>query len=180
MAYAICCRGLALVVTGLAEEGIAQLREGLASMRAAGAQLVQTLWLTAIAEGCVRAGRTEDGLAAVAEALGAVEKTGERRSEAELYRLKGVLTLGHVGTGPSAKVEEEAEKCFPQAIEIARRQEAKSWELRAAMSLARLLAKKGRRDEARTMLAEIYGWFTEGFDTADLKDAKALLEALSG
>ena len=88
------------------------------------------------------------------------------------------MTLAR-GAGPSAKVEEEAEKCFRQAIEIARRQEAKSLELRATMSLARLLDKQGKRDEARTTLADIYGWFTEGFDTADLRDAKALVDELA-
>jgi class 3 adenylate cyclase/predicted ATPase len=178
LAYGICFRGAALIVCGQAEEGVKQLREGLASMRAFGAQLVQTRFCAALAEGCVALGRVEDGFAAVTEALGAAEGTGERSSEAELYRLKGVLMLGHVGTGPSAKVEEEAEKCFRQAIEIARRQEAKSLELRATMSLSRLLAKQSRRDEARAMLAQIYGWFREGFDTADLKDAKALLDEL--
>jgi predicted ATPase len=83
------------------------------------------------------------------------------------------------GAGPSGKIEEEAEKCFRQAIEIARRQEARSWELRATTSFARLLAEQGRRNEVRAMLADIYGWFTEGFDTADLKDAKALLDELN-
>ncbi len=148
-------------------------------MRAFGAQLVQTVYGAALAEGCVALGRVEDGFAAVAEALAAVERTGERWVEAELHRLKGVLTLAR-GAVPSAEVGAEAEKCFRLAIEIARRQEAKSWELRATTSLARLLNKQGKRDEARAMLAEIYGWFGEGFDTADLKDAKALLEALSG
>jgi predicted ATPase len=95
--------------------------------------------------------------------------------KAELYRLKGELLLLQNASGAA-----EAESCFREAIEIAQRQRAKSWELRATMSLARLLASQGHRDEARTMLAEIYNWFTEGFDTADLKDAKALLEALSG
>jgi predicted ATPase len=93
----------------------------------------------------------------------------------EMLRLKAeLLLLG--GTGATA----EAAECFRDAIELARRQSAKSWELRTTTSLARLLAKQGNRDEARTMLAEIYNWFTEGFDTADLKDAKALLDELSG
>ena len=176
--YTIYPRGLALIVCGQAEEGISQLREGLAAMRAYGAQLAQTGFFAALAEGYVALGRMEDGFAAVTEALAAAERTGERRNEAELYRLKGELTLRRGGTGPSTNVEDEAERCFRQAIEIARRQEARSWELRATMSLARLLAKQDRRDEARTMLAEIYGWFTEGFDTRDLKESKALLDEL--
>ena len=124
------------------------------------------------------------------DALALVKQAGERVWEAELYRLKGQLTLqsglkhnsGNSDTKrpePGSQPEADAEACFRKAIEIARQQTAKSWELRATMSLARLLAHQGRRDEARTMLAEIYGWFTEGFDTADLKDAKALLDELS-
>jgi len=178
-AFGICFRGAALIVCGQAGEGISQLYEGLASMRAYGAQLAQTGYGAALADGCVALGRVEDGFAAVTEALAAAERTGERSVEAELHRLKGVLTLAR-GAVPSAEVGAEAEKCFRRAIEIARRQEAKSWELRATMSLARLLAKQGHRDEARAMLADIYGWFTEGFDTADLKDAKASLDELAG
>jgi len=176
MAWGICIRGRALIQQAQAEEGVRQLREGLASARATGAEVMQTYWLAAIAEGCARAGGTEDGLAAVTEALAAVERTGERLNEAELYRLNGELML-RLGSSDS-KVEEEAEKCFRPAIEIARKQRAKSFELRATASLARLRARQGRRDEGRTMLADIYGWFTEGFDTADLKDAKGLLEEL--
>jgi predicted ATPase len=99
----------------------------------------------------------------------------ERVHEAEVYRLKGELLLRGDNLDPA-----EAQSCFERAIEIARRQSAKSLELRTTMSLARLIATQERRDEARTMLAEIYNWFTEGFDTADLKDAKALLDELAG
>jgi len=106
------------------------------------------------------------------EALALVESTGERAYEAELRRLRGELTLKRAEAGSNLTVKEEAESYFRQAIEVARRQSAKSWELRATMSLARLLRDTGRREKARTMLAEIYNWFTEGFDTADLKDAK--------
>jgi len=100
--------------------------------------------------------------------------------EAELYRLKGTLTLQSKIQGPKSKLEQEAEECFLKAIEIAQRQQAKSLELRAVMSLSRLWQKQGKKDEARKILAEIYGWFTEGFDTADLKEAKALLGELEG
>ena len=110
----------------------------------------------------------------LAEALDAGQRTGERAREAELYRLKGELLLAL-----SAENHGEAEAYFRQALEVARRQSAKAWELRAVTSLSRLLQKQGQNDEARRLLAEIYGWFSEGFDTADLKDAKALLEELS-
>jgi len=102
-----------------------------------------------------------------------VDSTGERRDEPELYRIKGELLLRH--TVPDVH---QAEACFQQALAIARRQQAKSWELRAAMSLARLWQGQGKRAAARQLLAEVYGWFTEGFDTADLQEARALLEAL--
>ena len=108
-----------------------------------------------------------------------VDKTDERFYEAELYRIKGQLTLQSKVQGPKSKVEEEAEECFLKAIEIARRQQAKSLELRAVMSLSRLWQQQGKKEDARKLLAEIYGWFTEGFDTVDLQEAKSLLEELS-
>jgi predicted ATPase len=122
----------------------------------------------------MKTGRLDDGLSALTEALAVADEREARVFEAETHRLKGELLLKQDDSNAA-----EAQNCFARAIEIARRQSAKSWELRATMSLARLLAKQGRRDEARTMLAEIYNWFTEGFDTADLKDAKALLDELS-
>ena len=109
----------------------------------------------------------------LAEALDAAHKNGERYNEAELYRLKGELLLAL-----SAENQSEAEVCFRQAIDIACQQSAKSLELRAVMSLSRLWQKQDKKEEARKMLAEIYGWFTEGFETRDLKEAKALLEDL--
>ena len=115
------------------------------------------------------------GLNVLAEGIALMERTGERMFEAELHRVKGeLLLMQDAANGP------EAEDCFRTAIEVARRQAGKSLELRATTSLARLLNEQGSRDEARAMLAEIYGWFTEGFDTADLKDAKALLDELGG
>ena len=117
----------------------------------------------------------------LAEALAVVDKTGERFYEAELYRLKGELTLAQssVQSLESQQSKKEAEACFLKAIEIARKQQAKSLELRAVMSLSRLWQQQGKQKEAHEMLAEIYGWFTEGFDTKDLQEAKALLEELS-
>jgi predicted ATPase len=148
-----------------------------------------------LAEAYHKVGQAEEGLAALAEALAFVDKTGERFYQAELYRLKGELTLQqfHVSSStfqvpPSTQhptpntqveVEQEAEACFLKAIETARKQQAKSLELRATRSLARLWQSQGRKEEARQILAEIYGWFTEGFDTADLQEVKALLEELS-
>ncbi len=119
-------------------------------------------------------GRLDDALGALTEALATADEHEIRHYEAETHRLKGELLLKQNDSNAA-----EAQSCFERAIEIARRQSGKSLELRATMSLARLLAKQGRCDEARTMLTDIYNWFTEGFDTADLKDAKALLEELS-
>jgi predicted ATPase len=109
------------------------------------------------------------------EALAAVHNTGERQHEAELHRLKGALLLAQDGADA-----QEAERCFHQALDVARRQQAKSLELRAALSLARLWQQQGKCDEASGLLAPLYGWFTEGFDTADLQEAKVLLEELGG
>jgi predicted ATPase len=118
-------------------------------------------------------GQVEEGLSVVAEALALVDKTGERISVAGLYVLKGWLLLARSGENQA-----EAEACFRQAIDIARHQSAKSVELRAVMSLSRLWETQGKKDEARRVLAEIYGWFTEGFDTKDLQEAKLLLDSL--
>jgi predicted ATPase len=110
----------------------------------------------------------------VGEGLAEVNKSGERYYEAELYRIKGELLLKKAGVKDKTK-QEEAEGCFRQAIDISRSQKAKSWELRAVMSLSRLLKKQGKKEEAQKLLSEVFGWFTEGFDTPDLKEAKALL-----
>ena len=124
-------------------------------------------------------GLPAEGLTQLAEALTAIEKSAECWWEAELYQLKGELTLQSKVQGPKSKVEQEAEEYFQKAIEIARRQGAKSLELRAVMSLSRVWHSQGNTGEVRQMLAEIYDWFTEGFDTADLQGAKALLAELS-
>jgi predicted ATPase len=165
---------------GQAEEGLAQIRQGLATCQAIGAGLNQSYHLALLAEAYGKAGQTEDGLATLAEALTVVDKTEERFYEAELYRLKGELTLAQSSVQSLASsVQKEAEECFWKAIEIARKQQAKSLELRAVMSLARLWQQQGKKDNARQMLAEIYGWFTEGFDTKDLQEAKVLLQQLA-
>ncbi|MBV8056480.1 MAG: AAA family ATPase [Deltaproteobacteria bacterium] len=179
LAYGICWRGVALAVNGNAEQGIITLREGLALVRNTGSETAQTYWLMMMSAGYESLGRTEEGLAIIADALDVVERTGERIAEAELYRLKGELVLGGEA-GRSAAAEYEAEKCFRRAIDIARHQRAKSWELRASTSLARLLMKKNRCDEAYATLGQIYGWFSEGFNTGFLKDAKAVLDEVNG
>ncbi len=171
-------RGWALAEQGQVEEGMAQIRQGLAAGHAVGAGALRPFSLALLAEAYGKAGQTEEGLSALAEALAVVDKNGEREYEAELHRLKGSLTLQSKVQGPKSKVE-EAEECFLKAIEIARRQSAKAWELRAVMSLSRLWQQQGKTTEARQMLAEIYGWFTEGFDTKDLQEAKAMIEELS-
>jgi predicted ATPase len=174
LAWATTLRGWAIAAQGRHEEGIAQMQESLAAVRATGAEIGRPHVLSMLAEGCMEAGRLDNGLDALTEALAAADEHEDRHYEAETHRLKGELLLKQNGSNV-----EEAEICFRRAIEIARRQSAKSLELRATMSLARLLRDTGRRDEARVLLAEIYNWFTEGFDTPDLKDAEALLKELS-
>ncbi|HJY80091.1 MAG TPA: adenylate cyclase, partial [Candidatus Binatia bacterium] len=173
-------RGWALVKQGQRrEEGIAQIRQGLAVYQSTGAELGRPYYLAELAEACGLVGQAEEGLRMLAEALTAVCKTGEF-SETEICRLTGELTLKQSRVqGLESSFQKEAEECFQKAIEIARRQSAKSLELRAVMSLARLWQSQGKKDEARQMLAEIHGWFTEGFDTKDLQEAKALFQELT-
>jgi len=166
-------RGWALAMQGPGEAGIAQMRQGLAAYRALGAGLAVSIFLVLLAEACGQAGQAEEGLGLLAEALAHVDSTGERYYAAEAPRLKGELFLHQ-----AIPDETQAETCFYQALDIARHQQAKSWELRAAMSLSRLWQEQGKRAEAYELLAPIYGWFTEGFDTADLQEAKTLLEEL--
>jgi class 3 adenylate cyclase/predicted ATPase len=179
LALALFFRGAALVLQGKAEEGVQQMREGLAANHALGMIMARTFFLGLLADGCGRLGEVEEGLGLIAEALDFANQTGEHYWEADLHRLKGELLLKKGAEDAESKIEEQAETCFRRAIEVARRQSAKSYELRATTSLARLLASQGKRDEGRVMLADIYNWFTEGFDTADLKDAKALLDELA-
>ena len=165
--------GWALAMQGQGEAGIAQVRQGIAAWRATGAALFVPYFCTLLAEVCAHLGHIENGLQALAEAHTLMEQQEERWWEAEISRLRGVLLLRQPGT-PQA----EAEAWLQRALDVARRQEAKSLELRAAMSLSRLWQQQGKQAEARALLAPIYGWFTEGFDTADLQEARALLEKL--
>ena len=175
-------RGWAIAVQEHSTEGLVQIRQGLDTYQSTGAEFQRPHFLTLLAEASGLLGQPEGGLAALEEALTLVEKTGERYYEAELHRQRGELLLlreakSHPAQG--SREQHEAETCFQHALDVARRQQAKSLELRAAMSLARLWQRQGKRVEARALLEEIYGWFTEGFDTADLQEAKALLDALA-
>jgi predicted ATPase len=146
----------------------------LADYRATGSELFSSYFLALLADAHSRAGQAGTGLRLAADALDRVEQTGVRWIEAELYRLQGELLLALPNPD-----QPEAEACFRQALGVAREQDAKMWELRAATSLARSLIEQGRLAEGYDLLAPIYGWFAEGLDTPDLSDAKALLEELS-
>ncbi|NOT55295.1 MAG: hypothetical protein HOP18_11865 [Deltaproteobacteria bacterium] len=185
-------RGWALAEQGQSEEGITQIRAGLSSWRATGAEVGLPSWLGQLAEAYGVAGQIEAGSTTLNEALAIVQQTEERWWEGELYRLKGELTLQQEnqkakGKNQKLKIPEpkfqilnpQAEAYFLKAIEVARKQQAKSLELRATVSLARLWQQQGKRPEAHDLLSEIYNWFTEGFDTKDLQEAKTLLNELA-
>jgi predicted ATPase len=169
--------GWAMAEQGLVKAGIAQMRESLSTLRARRSDLAFTFSVTLLVEALIKDGQIEEGLTVVDEALALVRRTGQRTHEAELYRLRGELLI--LQAEGSTTLLSEAESCFHQAIEIARAQSAKSFELRSVMSLSHLYEKQGKKEEARQILSQIYGWFTEGSNTADLKAAKMLLEGLS-
>jgi predicted ATPase len=174
LAHGTIFRGWALAAQGRRTEGITQMHQGLAALRTRGVGVLLPRIHTLLAEAYGESGQAEEGLRLLAEALATADHQGMHLWEPELYRVKGELLLRQ--PVPDAP---EAERCFRQALDSARRQEAKSLELRAATSLSRLWQRQGRRAEARQLLAPIYGWFTEGLDTADLQEAKTLLEELS-
>src|SRR5207245_11073097 len=155
----------------------ARMRERIAVAIASGSEVWRTDCRALLAKAYGEAGQTEEGLSALAEARAIVERTGERWWEAEVYRAQGELCLQQAAD-KGQQAGEEVEACFQRALDVARHQEAKSLELRAATSLSRLWQQQGKRQEAHDLLAPVYYWFTEGFDTADLKDAKASLEVL--
>jgi class 3 adenylate cyclase len=167
-------RGVAVAAHGRVAEGIAQMHQGLDLARAAGEKLALARWLSLLAAAYVMTGQAAVGLSILEEAWVLVNNNGIRTYEAELYRLKGEFLLGL-----TVENRAEATACFHHALDVARRQQAKSLELRAAMSLARLWQRQGRRAAAHELLAPVYGWFTEGFDTADLQEARGLLEVLA-
>jgi predicted ATPase len=164
-------QGWALAAQGRHEEGLAQMRQGLAARRAEGAGATLAEFPSRLGEAYGRIGQAEERLRLLVEALAVVDK--DPWYEAEIHRIQGELLLQQLV--PDAP---QAAACFQQALTVAHRQQAKSWELRAAMSLSRLWQQQGKRAEARALLTPIYSWFTEGFDTSDLQEAKALLEDL--
>jgi predicted ATPase len=164
LAWGTWVQGSALAEQGHVHEGIARIR-----------QTRDMFTLASLAEAYGKVGQVEEGLAVLTTALARADKTGNRVYEAELYRLKGELSLQSTVTNPQSK----AQACFLKAIDIARKQQAKSLELRAATSLARLWQHQSKTKEAHQLLSEVYHWFTEGFDTKDLQEAKALLEELA-
>jgi predicted ATPase len=166
------CRGWVKVKNGDPAEGISLLRSGSAAYRATAAELWVPYHIALLAKACEIAGQIEEAVTLLDEALQIVERTGERWLAAELNRLKGKLLLRQGRP-------EAVEQLYRKALSIAQEQGAKLWELRAAVSLARLGRDQGRHSEARDLLAPVYGWFTEGFDTPDLKEAKALLGELA-
>jgi predicted ATPase len=173
-AFGLILHGWALAYQGQAQEGLEQIQQGLTAWRATGAEQLRSYFLALLAEAYGVIGLPAAGLMAITEALTLVDNTGERWYEPELHRLKGALLLQQ-----SADHHAEAQACFQQALDLARSLPAKSWELRATTSLARLWQHQGKRDEAYQLLAEVYGRFTEGVDTADLQEAtKALLDDL--
>jgi predicted ATPase len=195
-------QGWVLAQQGMAEDGIAQLQQGLTTWRAMGNELALPYYLAMLTEAYGKAGRADEGLRVLAEAQAIAHKNAEHRFDAELLRLKGEWLLQQARERDSgrtapldiammAEIEQEgmtqalplqtaAEICFRQGLNVARQQQAKSLELRVATSLSRLWQAQGKRAEAHQLLAESYGWFTEGFETVDLQDAKALLDALAG
>jgi DNA-binding SARP family transcriptional activator/predicted ATPase len=173
-AWGACFDGWALVMQDGGAEGMTQLRGAIADFRATGAAVSVPLLCTLLAEVAIHLDRADVALGALNEAQTLMERHDERLCEAEIHRLRGDLMIRQDGIGPK-----DAEACFERALEVARRQEAKSLELRAATSLARLWRAEGRRDDARRLLGDVYAWFTEGFETGDLRDAQAILGELS-
>jgi predicted ATPase len=178
LAWGTIIQGWTLPVQGRTTEGIAQMQQGLTALQTMGAVLRRPYYLALMAGVYGDSGQTGEGLRVLAEAFAEVQKTGERFWEAELCRLKGDLLVQAMETGLHPAQMEAAEACFRQALAIARRQQAKAWELRAAVSLSRLWQHQGKTGTARQLLGEVYGGFTEGLETADLQGARALLEAL--
>jgi predicted ATPase len=186
--------GWAQTQNGHREEAIQQMQQSMTAYQIGGGTAFRAIHLALYADACGGIGNAEAGLAAVDDALALAQRTGGRYYDAELYRIKGELILQkfsvissqlsvtnpqHLTPSTQAEVEQEAEECFQKAIEIAQKQQAKSLELRATVSLARLWQQQGKITEAHRMVSEVYNWFTEGFDTKDLQEAKALLEELS-
>jgi predicted ATPase len=170
LAESIIVQGWALAQTGAAAQGLEVLRNGLDDFLATGAEMDRPRWLATLAETYGRNGLPDAGLTTLDDALAAMESTGERFYEARLYGLRGIMLLQRSGSHAAA----EAENCFLSSLRVARQQDAKSWELSAAISFARLWCEQGKRRDARDLLKPVYDWFTEGFDTGDLREAEAV------
>jgi predicted ATPase len=178
LAHARLLRGWALAMQGDATTGLVHIQQGLGVVQSTGQKLYRPYFLALLAEAHGQAGQPEAGLALLDEALTLVVTTEERWWEAELYRLKGELLLNAACRVQSAAWQ--AEESLHQALDVARRQQARALELRAALSLGRLWQQHGKRDQAQQLLTEVYGWFTEGFETPDLQEARVWLEASTG
>jgi len=172
-AWGMMQRGCLLALTGKASDAVQTITCGITAMRSTGTTMWMPFWQSYLARANAEIGQPDDARRCIGEAMAAVETAKERWCEAEVNRIAGEIAL----LSPEPDVA-KAEAYFERALTVAREQQAKSWELRAAMSLARLWRDQGNRDEARDLLTPVYGWFTEGFDTLDLKEAKALLDAL--
>ncbi len=173
-AFAMWLQGWLLALTGKAPEAVDILTSGIAAWRSTGATLFAPMQLSYLATACAKLSQFDDARRSLSEAATAMEASKEMWFEAEVYRIAGEVAL----ISPEQDAA-KAQACFEHALAVARQQQAKSWELRAAMSLARLWRDQGKPQQARELLAPVYGWFTEGFDTSDLKEAKALLEELA-
>jgi predicted ATPase len=172
-AHGTILRGGALTAQEQGQAGITQMLQGLEALHTTGAALRRPYYLAVLAEGYAKVQQAREGLTLLTTALEVVHKSAERVHEAELYRLKGEILQQCASDTP------QVEACFRHALHIAQRQQAKLLELRAAMSLSRLWQRQGQRAAARELLAEVYGWFTEGFNSVDLQEAKAVLAELA-
>jgi predicted ATPase len=172
-AFGMTSQGCVLTAVGKASDAIKIMNAGIDAKRSTGATLWTPMHLSYLARAYAELGQTDDAWHYIEESLAMLEKTGERWCEAEVHRVAGEIAL----MSPERDWA-KAETCFERGLAVAREQQAKSWELRVVMSMARLWCSQGKRDEARKLLAPVYGWFTEGFDTLDLKQAKALLDEL--
>jgi predicted ATPase len=173
-AFATALRGQVFIETGKASDAVSAITSGITSLRSTGATLYEPWHLWHLAIAYAELGQPDDARRCIDDALDKVERSNERWCEAEVHRIAGEIAL----KAPQRDAA-KAEKHFERALAVARAQQAKSWELRAATSMARLWRDQGKRDQARDLLAPVYGWFTEGFDTRDLKEAKMLLDALA-
>ena len=186
-------QGWALARQGQAEDGTQQIRRGLTLVQESGVGWGRPYLLGLLADACGLAGRAEEGVGVLGDALGLIRSTDERFCEPELYRLRGELLLAwserdddrsqsrslHGENGSPQASSPEAEDCLLLALKIARRQSAKSWELRAALSLSRLWQRQGKIQQAQEVVESVYGWFSEGLQTPDAQAARAVLASLS-